>query len=243
MTVPHFQSFVASAAQQDTSIYLQTLPYALIATGAVIAGVIFLVIFRKLTRFHAPRGHLPGFNLSALEDMRKKGLLSEEEFRRLRDVVVRQTMEGEEQPPARDTDPQLAAVLAAASADAASARAASADAASMGRALIEKKTKVARGMMETRPAPPVAPNVAAPTFGGRESGAAPPHAPARPAAVPAPDVAPAGPSPQPAATSLPESDTGESKKSKPLDIEALLERGLISREEYERLRQHFRRPK
>jgi hypothetical protein len=213
MTVPYFQSFLASAAQQDTSIYLQTLPYALIATCAVIAGAIFLVIVRKMTRFHAPRGHLPGFDLSALGDMRKKGLLSEEEFRRLRDVVVRQAVEGEKQPPASDTDPQLAAVLAAAA---------------TGGALIERKAKVARAMMETRPAPSVTPNVAAPTH---------------PAAAPAPDAAHARPSPQPAATSLPESDTAESKKNKPLDIEALLERGLISREEYERLRQHFRRPK
>jgi len=169
---------LAAAAQEDLSGSLNRVYFTMIGTAAAIFGaVIFLMLLRKIMRSRAPRGALPGLDLGSVEDMRRKGLVSEEEARRIRGVVVKQTLQREE--------------LKAASGE-------------------------GGGSLDLAVALALAD---------------------KPAAPPRPSRTPAEPA---AAAPTPASGTG-APKAKPLDLDQLLERGLITREEYDRLTRLFRR--
>lgn len=201
------------------------LPWVIGATVAFIALFLTLKIWRAFfSRKVQSIGVETGMRFQDIDSLRRKGLISEEEYKKIRRSLASQESE-------RDTDEREAERTQALMREVA----VNPDAAR--KFLTPEQLAEAQG--SSRPAPPAA------------SGA-PPDEPYPPAAVPASMNNPrvvrarneyraqtaAGAGAPAAASSAPNSAT-PAPAGKPRDIDVLLAKGAITQEEYDRLRQFF----
>jgi len=184
--------------------FLENLPYVILVTVALIGLLIFRVVWKSMvTRKVRRLGLDSGMSMMEIDRMRKKGIIDETEYRRIRSALAHHEV-------ARNEDQQRIAKERAIIAQ------------------IEANPELARELIEPRPGerprPPL--NSAPPS----------PPQPGRPGALAEPSypVGDPGQWPDPLARTPP--PQAPAPPSKPSDLDLLLAKGAISKEEYARLK-------